>query len=157
MPRQPLSQLIQGGVASRVGPPAQLIDVVTVGQPVSQEPLGHLIPVVGQRTDDLDGLLSPGPVRQPAGQLPPGMLIPGLGPLAQLPVQIVLGQLVSPPPPFRVLRGIAHWMGHRHSLAKVMIPASANITPYADSVPVSIIVRLEPGRLRTWDFRGDWA
>ena len=28
---------------------------------------------------------------------------------------------------------------------------------YAESVPVSIIVRLEPGRLRTWDFRDDWA
>jgi len=47
------------------------------------------------------------------------MLISGPGAVAQLPVLVVLGQLVSPPPLFRILRGIAHRMGHRYSLAKV--------------------------------------
>jgi PPOX class probable F420-dependent enzyme len=28
---------------------------------------------------------------------------------------------------------------------------------YADSVPASLLVRLEPGKLRTWDFSDDWA
>ena len=28
---------------------------------------------------------------------------------------------------------------------------------YADSVPASLLVRLEPGTLRTWDFSDDWA
>jgi hypothetical protein len=117
VPGQPPGQLTQGRVAPPGGPLVQLTEVVTVGQPAGQPQLGHIIPGVGQRADDLDGFLSSGPVGQPAGQLPPSMLVPGLGMLAQLPRLIVAGQLVSPPPPFRVLRGIAQRMGHRHNLA----------------------------------------
>ena len=58
-------------------------------------------------------------VRQPAGQLPPGVLIPGVGALAKLPGLVVFGQLVGLPPPLRVFRGIARRTGHRTSLAKV--------------------------------------
>jgi len=134
---QPLSQLIQSGVATAIGPPAQLIDVVTVGQPASQEPLGYLISVVGQRADDLYGVLGPGPVRQLAGELPPGMLIPGFGMLAQLFVPVVLGQLVSPPPPLRVLRGVAHRMDHRDSLAKVLSRGLGKYQQYAVSITAS--------------------
>jgi DNA-binding CsgD family transcriptional regulator len=47
--------------------------VVAISQPAGQPQLGYLIPALGQRADDLDGFLRPGPGRQPAGQLPPGV------------------------------------------------------------------------------------
>ena len=115
---QPPGQLKQGVVASRSGALAQLIGLVPLSQPAGQPQLGYVVSGVGQRPDDLDGFAGPGPVGQPARQLPPGMLVPGLGALAQLPGLVVFGQLVSPPPPFRVFRGIAQRMGHRNNLAK---------------------------------------
>jgi len=115
---QPSGQLKQGMVAAAGGPLAQLTELVPLSQPPGQPELGDVVPGVGQRADDPDGLLSPGPVRQPAGQLPPGMLVSGFGPLAECADLVVFGQLVSPPPPFRVFRGAAQRMGHRNSLAK---------------------------------------
>lgn len=63
---QPLSQLMQRGGAPAGGPLAQLIEVIAVSQPARQPQPGHLIPGVGERADDLDGFLGPGPVGQPA-------------------------------------------------------------------------------------------
>src|SRR5712691_8245282 len=76
----------------RTGPPrpaaqpyalTQLIDLAPLSQPPGKPQLGHVVPGVGQRADDLDGLFRPGPVGQPAGQRP-GVLVPGSGALAKL-------------------------------------------------------------------------
>ena len=55
-------QLTRSVVAGS-GALAQLLDAVTVSQPAGQPQLRHVVPGIGQRTDDLDGLLQPGPVR----------------------------------------------------------------------------------------------
>jgi hypothetical protein len=62
----------------------QLIDLAPLSQPPCKPQLGRVVPGVGQRADDLDGLFRPGPVGQPAGRLPPGVLVPGSGALANL-------------------------------------------------------------------------
>ncbi len=59
---QPPSQLMQSGVAPAGGAPTQLIEVVTVSQPAGQPQVGYVVPGAGQRADDLDGFLRPGPV-----------------------------------------------------------------------------------------------
>ena len=122
---------MQSRIAPVGGALAQLTEVVTVGQPAGQPQLGFLIPGAGQRADDLDGFSGPAPVGQPAGQLPPGMLVPEAGPLSKLASLVVFGQLVSPPPSFCILSGIAQRMGHRNSLAREVldvIPATTNVT-----------------------------
>ena len=45
-------------VASRPGPLAQLIELTPLSQPPGQPQPGHVVPGVGQRADDLDGLNS---------------------------------------------------------------------------------------------------
>jgi hypothetical protein len=118
MPGQPFGQLMQGWVARPGGPLAELIGVVIVGQPPGQPQLGYLIPGVGQRADDLDSFFGPDPVGQPAGELPPGVLVSVFRELAEFRGLVAFGELVGPPPPLRVLGGIGQQIVHRNNLAK---------------------------------------
>jgi hypothetical protein len=72
-----------------------LIEMVTVSHPAGQPQVRHVVPRIGQRLDDLEGFLGPGPVGQPACQLPPGVLVVGVGALAELPALVIFGQLVG--------------------------------------------------------------
>src|SRR5262249_3886226 len=76
-----------------------------------------VIPGVGQRADNLDGFFCPGPVGQPAGQPPPGVLVPAGGALAKLIGLVVFGQQIRLPPPFGVFGGLAWRTDHGNSLA----------------------------------------
>jgi hypothetical protein len=82
MTGQPPGQLILGMVITAARAAAKLIGAIPLSQPAGEPQLGNVIPGVGQRPDSPDGLLGPGPVGWPAGQLPPGVLISGQSPRA---------------------------------------------------------------------------
>ena len=48
----------------------------------------------------------------------------------EAPTLVIFGQLVSPPPPFRVFRGIAQRMGHRNSLPRGVLGVIRQVPTY---------------------------
>src|SRR5215467_6017137 len=112
MVSQAAGQLTRRVVAAAIGALAQVIEAVAVRKPAGQPQLGHVGTGVGQRADDLDGLIQLGPVgqspagvspvRQPAGQLPPSMIVSSGGQRPKLINLIVLSQDVGAPPPRRI-------------------------------------------------------
>ena len=96
-------QLNQGVIAARSGALAQLIELVPLSQPAGQPELGCVVPGVGQGPDDLDGLLRPGALGQPPGQLPSRVVVSGRGPLTELIGLVVLGQQIGLPPALCIL------------------------------------------------------
>ena len=59
-------------VAASSGALAQLIEAVTVSQPAGQPQLGYVVPGIGQRADDLNGLLHLGQAARPPREGPVG-------------------------------------------------------------------------------------
>jgi hypothetical protein len=90
---QPPGQLTQRVITTGGRPATQLIKHIAISQPPGQPQFGHLVPGIGKRADDLNSLRQRGParpVRQPAGQLPPGMIISADGQPPKLVSLVVL-------------------------------------------------------------------
>jgi hypothetical protein len=101
---QPAGQLVQGVSIAGVRSLPQLSGLTALSQPAGQPELGHVLTGIGQWADHGRGLRGPAPVTKPAGQLPAGMIIAPVGPLAQLLSLVVLGQAVGLPPLGGILR-----------------------------------------------------
>jgi hypothetical protein len=110
------------------GAPPQLIHLVAVRQPASQPELSDVVVSVGERADHRDGLIELATVRQPAGDLTPGVIVPRLCMLAKFIDTVVLGQHVSPPPSRLVLGVSIGWPGGDlfTALSRVMIASSGS-------------------------------
>jgi hypothetical protein len=91
LPFQPVGQLQQGVVITRVCALAQFAGLITFGEPSGEPQVREIVVGVSQGTDQREGLLGPAPVTEPGGKLPPGMIVARVSPMAQLVNVVIFG------------------------------------------------------------------